>query len=178
MTITEIISVVGTVGCLIAAIIAVCQYSRECKLKRADLFNSMVEKLRSDPDIQKWMLIFDYNKPWYCKEFHNSCSQQIGVDKTLQTLSYFCYLKKQKLISEKEFSTIKYELWQTLSNHEVQSYLFNLYHFSSRKYSQRNEKDMIIFPFCDLLKYGVANHLIDDSFFDRSSIKFPNYLNY
>ena len=179
---TQIVTAVSAVGGLIAVIVAVCQYLRESKMKRAGLFNAIVGRLREDPDIRKWILRFDYEKPWYNDAFHGSDQQQVEVDKTLQSLSYFCYLKESRLISEKEFSTIKYELWRTLRNPDVQSYLFNLYHFCSRYFERKHQgrkKDTRVFPFNYLLAYGVSEGLIDETFFDKKTERYgERYLNY
>ena len=179
--ITEILTALGAVGGFVTEFFAVCQYRRDSRMKKADLFNTMVERLRSEPDIRKWILVFDYGKPWYNEDFHKYYQQQVEVDKTLQTLSYFCYLKQSSLISEKEFSMIKYELWRTLGNRDVQAYLFNVYHFSSRFFERKHrgrKKDTRDFPFNYLLAFGVSKGLIDEEFFDKNSNRYGKNLNY
>lgn len=169
MTFVDYATVCASIISLLGVILAVIQYIKSSKLKRADFFNAIIKKLRSDPVILKWLLTFDYEENWYDSSFHDSVDKQAGVDKTLQTLSYICYLRENKLISDKEFSFVKYEICRVLGNKGVQDYLFNLYHFSSRFFQRKHPKDVKDFPFSFLLAYGISENLIDDSFFDKDS---------
>ena len=177
MNLVNLATIGASIIGLFSVILAVFQYIKSSKLKRAKIFNSIIETLRTDPVILYWILIFDYGKDWYDSSFHNSVEKQAGVDKTLQTLSYICYLRENNLISDKEFSSVKYEIWRVLNDEGVQDYLFNLYHFSSRFFQRKHPKDVKDFPFSFLLAYGISENLIDDSFFDKDSRnkKFLNF---
>ena len=179
MDIVETVTVLGsiTVG-LTSVILALCQYIKTSKMKRASVFNDLIEKLRADPEIRKWIRIIDYGKDWYGEELHHSYDKEAAVDKTLQTFSYICYLRENKLIDEKEFSTIKYEIWRILGDKGVQNYMFNLYHFSSNFFHRKYPKDVETFPFNFLLSYGVSERLIRDSFFDKNSKEYNKILNF
>ena len=46
-------------------------------------------------------------KKWYSESFHQSGELELKVDKTLSYFSYICYLKRQKIITDKEFDFFK-----------------------------------------------------------------------
>ena len=113
-------------------------------------------------------------KKWYYESFHQSGELELKVDKTLSYFSYICYLKRQKIITDKEFDFFKYEVERILMNQQVQDYFYNLYHFS--------KKFKTPFTFKYLFEYGEKGKMFDDDFYDKSayekSKKYHRYLNF
>ena len=105
--------------------------------------------------------MFDYDKKWYSRQFHESGELELKVDKTLSYFSYICYLKRQKIISNKEFDFFKYEIERILMNQQVQDYFYNLYHFSNELGTP--------FTFKYLFEYGKKRKMFDDNFYDKNA---------
>lgn len=109
------------------------QWKRSVALKRAEFINELTEKIRTDEYIRDVLYLFDYDEYWYSIDFHDSGVLELKVDKTLSYFSYICYLKNQRLISNKEFRFFEYEVDRILENEQVQDYFYNLYHFCDKK---------------------------------------------
>ena len=167
---SDILSIVSLVLVIIGGIFTYYQWRKTVLIKRASYINELTEKIRSDPDIKYIVYLFDYDQDWYSASFHENKVLEIQVDKTLSYFSYICYLKKQNIISKKEFKFFQYEVERILMNLGVQNYFFNLYHFAA----QNN----VPFTFVYLLDYGKAHNLLNNDFFDSTSPLFPHYLNF
>lgn len=149
------------------------QWKRSVALKRAEFINELTEKIRTDEYIRDVLYLFDYDEYWYSIDFHDSGVLELKVDKTLSYFSYICYLKKQRLISNKEFRFFEYEVDRILENEQVQDYFYNLYHFCDKKTS-------ITFQY--LFEYGEKHKMFDDAFYRKDSYKnnkkYHRYLNF
>lgn len=158
----------------IGGVFTLWQWSRANLLKRADYINDLLEKIRTDDDIKKTLASFDYDKSWYNLEFHGSGKSESKVDKTLSCFSYICYLKKMKIISEKEFTFFKYNTTTILQNTQVQDYFYNLYHLPKRHNTFSS--------FEYLFDYAKSEKFFDDDFYDKDSYKtndkYHNYLSF
>lgn len=142
---------------------ALIQWKKTNKIKSAEFINELVEKIRGDEEISKTVYLFDYNPEWYTEEFHDGDNNlEHEVDKTLSFFSYICYLRKNKLISKKDFEFFDYGIKRIADNYSVQAYLFNLYHFSK----QRKVK----MSFCYLFDYCYEHNM----FGMNTEIKNPN----
>lgn len=99
---------------------------------------------------------------------------ELKMDKTLSYFSYICYLRKQKIISNKEYKFFKYEIERILLNSDIQDYFYNLYHFS--------KKFKVPFTFQFLFEYGKTHKFFDKEFFNptayKTSLKYHKYLNF
>lgn len=159
---------------IIGGIFAYYQWRRSVSLKRASYINELTEKIRSDSDIKDCIYLFDYDTDWYSAQFHGDEELELKIDKTLSYFSYICYLKRQRIISKREFKFFQYEVERILMNPGVQDYFFNLYHFAA--------KFNVPFTFVYLLDYGKKNNLLTDGFFDNEAYKtnyyFHHYLNF
>lgn len=170
VTISDLISILTFIPVIVGGTFGIIQWRESIKIKRAEYIEQLTAKLRSDPDIREIIYKIDYNEKWYTEEFHNGGELERKVDKTLSYFSYICYLHKIHLISNKGFNFFKYEVDRCLMNKQVQDYLFNLYHFSSKFNSP--------FSFAHLFKYGEDNIFFDTSFYDKLSKNYPHYLNF
>lgn len=83
-------------------------------------------------------------------------------------------MKRQKIITDKEFDFFKYEVERIIMNQQVQDYFYNLYHFS--------KKFKTPFTFKYLFEYGEKGKMFDDDFYDKSAYeknkKYHRYLNF
>lgn len=146
------------------------QWRESIKIKRAEYINELTEKIRTDDDIKEIIYILEYDHIWYNSKFHDSGELERKMDKTLSHFSYICYLYETGQIKEKEFGFFKYEIERILSNFQVQSYFFNLYHFA--------QKIEVPITFKYLFEYGEDHEIFDDSFYDSTSKKYCHYLNF
>lgn len=174
ITISDIISAISVVLVIIGGLFGYYQWKRNVLLKRAGYINELTEKIRTDNFIKDVIYMLDYGKKWYSIDFHGSGELEVKVDKTLSYFSYICYLKKQKIISKKEFTFFKYEVERILLNEQVQDYFYNLYHFS--------DKFNTPFTFKFLFKYGEKRKIFDENFYDKKAYekdkKYHHYLNF
>lgn len=159
----DIIAFLGLIAVIAGGFFSLYQYNKNTKLKRADYINELTEKIRTDNDISSVIYKIEYNIEWYNDYFHDSGDLERQVDKTLSYFSYICYLKKQKIISDREFKFFKYEVDRILMNEEVVDYFYNLYHFA-RKFSAP-----ITFQY--LFEYGEEINIFDEKFYNRNSYK-------
>lgn len=148
---------------IIGGIFGCYQWRKSVLLKRADYINALIEKIRTDNDIKDVVYMLDYGENWYTEKFHGSGKKEIKVDKTLSYFSYICYLKKQRIISNREFTFFKYEIERILMNVQVKDYFYNLYHFSN-KYDTP-------FTFYYLFEYGEKRKMFEKDFYNNNAYK-------
>lgn len=160
---------------LVTALLAVIQYIRKNKLKKAGQLHEIVNRMWSDQDICD--VIYKAEEPGFTYDalFYKS-GLEYKTDKTLEYLSYFCYLKERHLISSQEFAFLEYRIRTVLSNPGIQQYLYNLYHYTRRRfYAKEGDEKLgkhylaIKAPFYYLIKYGNQNGLLKEHFFDMPS---------
>lgn len=110
-------------------IFALVKWNKDTLLQRSEKVNELLERIRSDKDMTRCIHLFDYETAWYDGKFHGGAIEK-SVDRTLSYLSYICYLREERILKKKEFDFFRYELVRTVSNRDVQDYLYNVYHFS------------------------------------------------
>lgn len=174
ISISDIVSVISIILVVIGGLFGYYQWRRNVCLKRAGYINELTEKIRTDNYIRDAIYMFDYGIEWYSDDFHGSGEVESKVDKSLSYFSYVCYLKRQKIITYKEFDFFKYEIERILNNAQVKDYLYNLYHFS--------DKLGIPFTFKYLFEYGQKRNIFDKNFYDKEAFKkderYHRYLNF
>ena len=128
ITISDVTSTVSIILVILGGIFGYYQWRKSVLLKRAGYINDLIEKIRTDEYIKDVVYMFDYNKKWYYESFHQSGELELKVDKTLSYFSYICYLKRQKIITDKEFDFFKYEVERILMNQQLKRHLpLNIY---------------------------------------------------
>ena len=167
-----IISFVSILLVGVGGFFALFQWISANRIKRAELINQIVERLRFDQEMVSTMYMIEYDHSWYDDSFHDGTNcVEAKIDKFLSYLSYICYMRKMGIIQKKEFAILEYELRRTCSSHNVCAYLWNIYHFSKKQ----NLKCTYQF----LIDYGIENGLIDKKcFMDSTARIFPKYLNF
>ena len=165
------LTIASLVMVAIGGVFAGVQWNVSNKIKRAEFINIIIEKLRFDKDMAQTMYKIDYGESWYSDDFHNGNSDlEFEIDKLLSYLSYICYLKKTKNISKEEFKVLQYEIIRVCSSFDVQSYLWNLYHFSIKHDSKCS--------FEYLVSYGLDNKIFDVRFLSSSISIYEQRLNF
>lgn len=156
---------------IIGGFFALIQWVASNKIKRAEFINQIIEKLRFDRNMVDTMYMIDYNYNWYGLTFHNSNNElEFSIDKLLSYLSYICYLRSTGNIKKKEFKILQYELNRVCISPCVQTYLWNLYHFS--------KKNKTICTFKDLIDYGINAKIIKQDFFSPECNGYEKTLNF
>ncbi|MGN1196044.1 MAG: hypothetical protein ACI4TA_00400 [Acetatifactor sp.] len=169
ITVSDITAIISVVLAIIGGVFAYYQWRKSNALRRAEYINELTEKIRTDKDIRDTVYILDYGDKWYCREFHKSGKKELRMDKTLSYFSYICYLKKQKIIYDKEFDFFRYEIKRILVNDQIQDYFYNLYHFANK-----NGEPI---TFKHLFDYGEELKVFDNDFYDKNSYKRNNKYN-
>lgn len=162
---TIVKDIVALICAIIVGAFALFQYYKTVKLKAASHLNDIVTAMRDDKENRNFIQLVEYGNFTFDNHFQGSpCEHQ--ADKTLEYLSYICYLKEEHLIGEKEFAFVKYEIVHLLTNEEVVRYLKFLYHFSCDVIKEKPGPNPIAnVTFKQLLNYAYRNHLINESIF-------------
>ena len=116
--------------------------------------SQLIFRLWSDEEIRTTVYMFEYEDSWYKDGFKDS-ETEIKVDKTLQYLSYICYLYKQGIIKENEFNIFEYEISRLFQNESAIRYLRFLPSFSKIAVGKADGEAPC--PFQDLLDYGLEH---------------------
>lgn len=172
--VSDFISIISVVLIIVGGIFTYYQWRNSMKLKRSEYINQLNEKMSLDEDMQEVVYLLDYSDKWYDQKFHGGGNLELKIDKTLSYFSYICYLRKEKLISNKEFGFFEYRITRILLNSQIQDYFYNLYHFSN--------KFNVPFTFMALFEYGRSKKLFDKEFYDPNShltkFKYHHYINF
>lgn len=157
---------------VIGGVFAFLQWNKSVKLRRSEFINQIIEKLRFNKDMAETMYLFDYDDDiWYDDTFHRGGDIEFKIDKLLSYLSYICYLINTHHVTKKESSILEYELQRACKSFQVQSYLFNIYHFSKGGNSTCS--------FQYLIDYGFKEKIIEkEEFLNRNSRKYPKRINF
>ena len=158
MSLNEIIACVTMVVTIIGLIFSCYQWWRKVQSERAEKLSNLINILRRDARQLSVLYKIDYNEPWYDESFHKS-KLEGEMDQFLSYYEYILYLKKNHMISRREFRFFEYDIERIVKNPDMQAYLFNLYHFS--------ERARIPFSYKNILVFGEKIGCIDQSFFQQ-----------
>jgi hypothetical protein len=171
--IDDYLTLVSIILVSVGGIFALYQWSSAEKLKKAELLDKIINTLRFDNENAETMSIIDYdsNSIWYNKEFHKNKDLERKIDKLLSYCNYICYLYSTANISEKEFRMLEYKIKRICSSSNVQAYLWNLHHFSTKTVE-------VECSFMRLIDYGIEKKLMNDEFKSNSTNLFEKNLNF
>ena len=167
VTVDGYLNAVYIVLVIIGGIFAGIQWHVSNKIKRAEFIDDIIAKLSFDKGLARTMYMIEYSnylkKPWYDDNFHTGSDLEFDVDKLLSYMSYICYLKKTKNIKNEEFKFLQYEIVRVCSSKDVQTYLWNIYHFARACNTKCS--------FEHLIEFGLdsKNNFFHDSFLDSES---------
>jgi len=168
-TVEDCLTLSTTILMAIGGIFALYQWRSSIKIRRSEFLKDILNTLRFDENMAKAMYTIEYNPSWYSKDFQKS-ELEFQIDKLLSFADFICYLYDMKNISYKEFIVIKYEINRICRSNSVQSYLWNLYHFS-----KKNSADGL---FMHLIDYGIKENIISDEFKKNDKNLYVKYLDF
>lgn len=142
MTTNEILILVSIIVTIITGIIGfgftIYQIKKSNKVKHAEFVSDLLKSIRLNERIILATYLIDYNEDWYNYSFHGGSETEKNIDALFSQLDYICYLHKELLLDDKDFSIFKYELNRVCKNSQCQSYLWNLYHWSKNDCAYNN----------------------------------------
>ncbi len=165
LTVDNWLKIISLIFGVIGGFFVYYQWRKSVKTKRAEFINQILEKLRFNKDLSKYMHIIDYNQDWYDESFHRSgdiSDIEISIDNLFSYVDYICYLKATRNISKSEFKIFKYEIDRICVSHSTKCYLWNLYHFSKKN------KSTCSFQY--LIDYGISCGLFPKDFKNNNSL--------
>ena len=175
MSLNEIIACVTMVVTIIGLIFSCYQWWRKVQSERAEKLSNLINVLRRDARQLSVLYKIDYNEHWYDESFHKS-KLEGEMDQFLSYYEYILYLKKNHMISRREFRFFEYDIESIIENYDVQNYLFNLYHFSEPDEKQHNKSPKDPFVYNNILKYAKKKKCIGKSFDEGDLSVYRRYL--
>ncbi|MCL2645679.1 MAG: hypothetical protein FWD61_01585 [Phycisphaerales bacterium] len=173
MTASDWIALATLIAGVIGGVFVWWQWRIGNKTKRAEFISQIIEKLRFDPEIPKIMYLLDYDQQWYDANFHGGSKIEEKIDKLFSYLTYICYMRKHKNISNREFCILDYEIRRVCQNKQGQAYLWNLYHFSRKMETQCSFHDLI-----EYLRNKVLSAEQKERFDSKDNGDYPKFLNF
>lgn len=125
-------------------VIIVIKWKSREKSKKAEVVDSILNTIRTDDKIQRFMNRIETNEEWYDISFFEDYSLKKEVYDVLSYYNYICYLAEKHVISMDEYLLFEYSLQKIASNSSFQNYMFQLFHES--------ERENKTFPFYNLLE--------------------------
>ena len=165
ITMANIATIIAALPVSFTAIYAGLQWRNNLLFERSRYMEKLIEKITSDEVIVEVLYMFEYDQEWYSEEFHENKELELKIDKTLSFLTYICYLRSQKIITDAEFGFFKYQIIRVLSDEQLEDYLYNLYHFT-----QKMPNAEITYKY--LLEYAIKNKLFDEDFKNKDAYKY------
>lgn len=167
---TIIIPLIGLLVAVVGTTIALVELCRANKTRRAEFVHRIWSDIVYNKDMIEILYKIDYGGFKYDDSFHNS-DDESRVDAVLTTLSYICYLNlKTKALRKADLKCFEYYLTRTLTNRNIQAYLFNLYHFT--------RKCQATCSYQYLIEYGLRKGLISKTFLSSESPDYPKVLTF
>lgn len=135
MTTQETLTLLTLIATVLIGVIGfaftIYQIKKSSKIKQAEFVNKLLENIRLNERTLNAFYIIDYNNNWYNADFHNSGNLEKSIDALFSQIDYVCYLHRKGLLSDTDLSIFQYALTRICSNYQCQSYLWNLYHWST-----------------------------------------------
>ena len=143
MDTSVIVSIVVAIVGIFTFIFSIIQFGNGNKIKRAEFFKEVIDKIRFDEDLIEAMTILDYHGNWYDENFPQS-QTEVKIDKLFAYLSYVCYMYKNKIISKKEFPLLEYKIKRACQNKDTQNYLKFVNRFAKKNGIEKHTFDDLI----------------------------------
>ena len=157
-TIENYLTVITVFFMVIGGIFALIQWNTTLRIRKSEYLDSIINKLIFDDEMIEAMYIIEYDfikNNWYNKTFYGSVLEK-KIDKYLTYINYILYLRALDNISYNEFNVIKYEINRTLDSEQLQTYLWNLYHFAII-----NKENC---PYIQIINYGIKEKYFKSDF--------------
>lgn len=174
MDLSLLCQVVQTLAIVVTCVLGLITWRSDIKTRNIRHIQSLPIQMLFDCEVDEILTMFDYNeKKWYGPSFHKAGEIERKVDKTLLFLDNICFRKYKFSLKDDDIYAFKYNICRCLENHDLQSYLFNLYHWCKASNHE--------FPYKYLLRYGEENGIVGSEFYDvsqRGKRFIDGYLNY
>ena len=79
-------------------------------------------------------------------------------------------MENNRILEQKEFKILEYELIRVCQNYDTQNYFWNLYHFAIKTGASCS--------FSDLIAYGLKKKIFPTEFISNDGQYFKKYLNF
>jgi len=167
-----IVSLFTTLMAIAAGFFAYIQWRKANATKRAEFIIQILGKLRDDRDMGETFERVVNTSEWLDRNYRDN-KEEFEIDRLFAYLSFVCLLYRTDLIHENELILIRYKLNTVCKNTNVQTYLWNQFHYW--KAPQRNT----VCSFQELIDYGIEKKLIDpNSFNDKTSKQYRRILTF
>jgi len=170
--INDNLALISAFGVLLGAVVALRQWAERIKIQRAEFVKELIEKLRFDPAVTEAGYMVDHGQFKCAANFYDPSNKHVEmqIDKYLSYLSYLCYLIETRSVTKREMQLFEYKLVRTLRSPAVQTYLWNLVHFS--------KKFKINCSFHNLVVYGIKREVIGKDFLTNDKDRFTKILTF
>lgn len=160
--VADIISCISLVFLAIGGIITLIQWKKSSDVKSADYLKEITNDITYSKYVKEGFYILDNSENIWFENVVTGRDEKIvrTIDATLFYYSYICYLKKSKVISNKEFKCFQFFIDTICRNYQVQDYLYYLYFYHLKIKSAM--------PFEDLLQYAKNNKMLLDGFYKKT----------
>ena len=126
-----LIEIVSILAVAISSVFALIQWHGSSRVKRAEMVKTLLDAIRSEPDIREAWYFLEYNEnnDWYDERFHGGELEQ-KMDYLLSHMNYICYLIENGILTRKEAELFQYQIRSVSTNRGLQCYFFNIYHYA------------------------------------------------
>lgn len=128
---------------IILAVFFIVKWRKQSKFQRAEFAAKLLEKMRTDSEIQSFIKKIEAEEEWYNDTFSQDMELQREVFHVLSFYNYICYLEENHVISTDEFMLFEFSIQRLAVNDSFQNYMFQLFH--------KTEEEHQMFPFYFLL---------------------------
>ena len=135
------------------------KWRKQSKLQRAEFIARLLDKMRTDAEIQSFVKKIEGGEEWYKDGFFQDMELQREVFHVLSFYNYICYLEENHVISTEEYMLFEFSIQSLARNASFQNYMFQLFH--------KTEEESRMFPFYNLLDNCAEK--MPGGFLDRKS---------
>lgn len=121
--IEEITLLVSIITVLIGGIFSLVQWKKNSEIRRAQFIHSLLDKLYSDKYNCKAVYILDSGKSWHTGKSFDPPKLEKPIDSVLYWFDYICYLKEEKIITDKEFAFFEYDIERLINDKSFNRYM-------------------------------------------------------
>lgn len=119
------------------------KWRKQSKFRQAEFIAGLLDKMRTDSEIQSFIRKIEDGEEWYNDEFFHNMDLQREVFHVLSFYNFICYLEEKHVISTDEYMLFEFSIQSLAMNVSFQNYMFQLFH--------KTEEEDQMFPFYYLL---------------------------
>lgn len=153
-----IVEIVTAIVAIVGVIAAYIKWDDMNRFRRCTVTYEIIRQFYDDKEVREILYMIEYENWEYNKSFHGSKDEHL-FDKTFSYLDNIAKLKKEGVLGSDDYGSVFYLMHRLCGNSSVQSYLWNVHHFSLKS----GAKD----PFGNLVGFAKENGCLDNSFFNN-----------